>query len=586
MDSKTLRILKKVEKRANQLMLSDFNKYFYKKYEIQIIENVMCNDSCHFVAVFKDYLIADDHSEYLRRIYKRKESVQRLIKLFSYYQETSVIFPNYTPLIESKYLYNNVIRKQRVIDEQQNLEEYKKYLVNKEKKKNKQNSPLKAIENIFEQDSNEEEASKVFNSRAYYEILNTSESVPRIVFGIEDDNKVKNNSKNNEKNKERDSVKELIMKLDKLSGNNEKIKDKNDIDFINKIKKKLKYTAKLLAKKKNINGNETNSLSKDKTNSIKKEDNKEQSPNYKKNRTININININNTKNNIAMTDRPFISNNSHNYNSNAPFTTRDNTKEKRVIFNQKKIQSTIPYKLFRCSNLVSNLNKKSKNNNTNNNSINMLQQKLIEIFNKKIKKNKNNRNNSYNLSLSKNSNTSRLRTKNRAFIISTIQNTILHSKSKRNHNINIKSDKHINFNKKKLQKSKRNSENNTFACHRRVKSQMNSNIDNQKITKTKKNLKAYIINNKPILTISPSLKRKDIFGLKTLSKLNEINSEYKSKKINHRNSEYNTNFSHNSKNNSLKNKTVNKKINKGSSNILPYKSNNNRNIYLKNHCL
>ena len=159
MKSNAFNILKKFEKKAYQTMVNNFNKYIYKHYEIQIVENVMCNESCHFVAVFKDYLIADDCSEYLRRIYNIKESSERLKKLFSYYQETSVIFPNYTPLIESKYLYNNVIRKQRIIDEQQNLEEYKKYLVNKEKKKNKQNSPLKAIENIFEQDINEEEVS-------------------------------------------------------------------------------------------------------------------------------------------------------------------------------------------------------------------------------------------------------------------------------------------------------------------------------------------------------------------------------------------------------------------------------------------
>ena len=365
---------------------------------------------------------------FVRRIYNKKESSERLKKLFSYYQETSVIFPNYTPLIESKYLYNNVIRKQRIIDEQQNLEEYKKYLVNKEKKKNKQNSPLKAIENIFEQDINEEEVSRVFNSKAYDEILNTTESIKRIVFGIENDKTENNNIKNNEKDKESDSVKKLIMKIDKLSGHRQKNNDKNDIDLINKVKKKLKYTAKLLTKNKDINliENKTKSFPKERNNSLKKSDKKEPFHHYKKNRTININININNTKNNIAMTDRPILANNSHNYNSNFPFTTRDISKEKRVIFNQKKIQSTYPYQIFRCSNLISNLNKKSKNNNTNNNSINMLQQKLIEIFNKKIKKNKNNRNNSYNLSLSKNSNTSRLRTKNRAFIISTIQNILI----------------------------------------------------------------------------------------------------------------------------------------------------------------
>jgi hypothetical protein len=237
-------------------------------------------------------------------------------------------------------------------------------------------------------------------------------------------------------------------------------------------------------------------------------------------------------------------------------------------------MQSTIPYQLFRCSNFISNLNKKSKNknNNTNNNSINGLQQKLIEIFNKKIQKNKNNRNNSYNLSLSKNSNTSRLRTKNRAFIISTIQNTILNSKSKRNHSINIKSDKHIYVNNNKNEKN--SSENDYYAGHKRIKSLSNNNCADNLYSQTKKNLNTYYSNNnQPILTISPSLKKRNVFGFKTMSKLTETKHKQKSKKIYYRNSEYNSNCSHNSKNNSLKHKSVQNSISKGNNSIFPYKN-------------
>ena len=589
METKKQNILEFAEKRANQLMYNNYIQYFYKKYEIQLIENVMCNDACHFVTIFKDYLIADDHSEYLRRIYKKAESTQRLEKLFSYYQETSVIFPNYTPLVESKYLYNNVIRKQRVIDEQQNLEEYKKYLINKEKKKNQKNSPLKVIENFFEQDTNEEEVSKVFNSKAYDEILNAQGSVKRIIFGIDNnENNIKNEQKN--KDKEKDSVKDLIIKLNKYDNSWKSGNFRNDSDFINKIKKNLKNTAKLLAKNKNnknINENKIKSTSKDKNNEKKKRGSKERSPSYKKNRTININININNTKNDITMTNKQFMTNNSHSINTNFPLTSRNIIKEKRVIFNQKKMQSTIPYQLFRCSNFISNLNKKSKNknNNTNNNSINGLQQKLIEIFNKKIQKNKNNRNNSYNLSLSKNSNTSRLRTKNRAFIISTIQNTILHSKSKRNHSINMKSDKHIHVNNNKNEKN--SSENDYYKGHKRIKSQTNNiGVDNL-YSQTKKNLNTYYSNNnQPILTISPSLKKRNVFGFKTMSKLTETSHKQKSKKIYYRNSVYNSNCSHNSKNNSLKHKSVQNSISKGNNAIFPYKNNINiKKIYSNNYC-
>ena len=163
---KTLKsLLKKVERRANYLYKYQYRKYINMNYNNLIIENLMCNGRCHVVAVFKNYLIEDDNSEYLRRFYKYKESSPRLKKLFSYHEETSVIFPNYTPLVESKYLYNNVIRKQRVIDEQQNLEVKRNY-----KKSNK-------CKDFFNKED------KVFNSTVFGEILSQNESVLRIIFG-------------------------------------------------------------------------------------------------------------------------------------------------------------------------------------------------------------------------------------------------------------------------------------------------------------------------------------------------------------------------------------------------------------------
>ena len=77
------------------------------------------------------------------------------------------------------------------------------------------------------------------------------------------------------------------------------------------------------------------------------------------------------------MTDRTLMANNnSHNIiNTNFPINNKEIFKEKRIIFNQKKIQSTLPYQLFPSSNIISNLNKKNcNNNNINNNSINGLQ--------------------------------------------------------------------------------------------------------------------------------------------------------------------------------------------------------------------
>ena len=444
--------------------------------------------------------------------------------------------------------------------------------MNKEKKKNKKTSPLKAIEHLFEQDTYkyEEDGTKVFDSKAYDEILNASESIKRIMFGIES-----NQSNNNEK----DSVKELLMKIDNCENIKEKIKTKN-IDFFNDVKKKLKYSAKTLCKNKSKNN--TKSISTDKNNLIKNK--KENSSSFKKNRTININININNTKNNYAMTDRPFtssINNNiAHNIiNNNFPSSTKGIFKEKRIIFN-KKINSTFPYQLFRNSNIMSNLYKtKKKNNNTNNNSINSLQQKLIEIFNKKIKKNKSgNSNNSYNLSFGKISNTSRLRTKTKAFIINTIQSSIMHSKSKKNHS-NIKSDKNISMNKRKKSKKSKDKKDNGNN-HKRMKSHIiyikDGNIDNDIFYQTKKNLKTYC-NIKPLLTISPSLKKRNVFGFKTMSKLRETVDDKIRKKLN-KNNGYASN------NNSLRNKNIIIKNGDINSKLFPYKTHNIKNIFPSNN--
>ena len=49
-------------------------------YEINIINNIIYNEKSHIVAKFKDYLILDDNSEFLKWYYKMNESYVRLPK--------------------------------------------------------------------------------------------------------------------------------------------------------------------------------------------------------------------------------------------------------------------------------------------------------------------------------------------------------------------------------------------------------------------------------------------------------------------------------------------------------------------------
>jgi hypothetical protein len=41
--------------------------------DTQIVGEIMFNDGKHIVSVFKEYLVYDDFSEYLRRFYKKSE---------------------------------------------------------------------------------------------------------------------------------------------------------------------------------------------------------------------------------------------------------------------------------------------------------------------------------------------------------------------------------------------------------------------------------------------------------------------------------------------------------------------------------
>ena len=80
------------------------------------ITNLIFNEQCRIVARFKDFLILDDMTEFLRRFYTKKELKRRLNKIFNFYENYSKIFPNYMILAENKYLYRNIRKKQKVID--------------------------------------------------------------------------------------------------------------------------------------------------------------------------------------------------------------------------------------------------------------------------------------------------------------------------------------------------------------------------------------------------------------------------------------------------------------------------------------
>lgn len=80
-------------------------------YNVKVVNDIIYNDTTHVVSVFKDYLIYDDISEFLKRVYKSSESINRLPKVYEFYEKYSKVFPNFVVLPESKYMFKNIERK-------------------------------------------------------------------------------------------------------------------------------------------------------------------------------------------------------------------------------------------------------------------------------------------------------------------------------------------------------------------------------------------------------------------------------------------------------------------------------------------
>ena len=117
--------LNKLEKIIHKRFISCYGAQINILYYKKIINEIVRNHNSHIVAQFKDYLIRGDFTEFLSKYNLLEDSKMLLKNLFEFYEEFSLIFPNYFILPESKYIYRNIKRKQIIINCQQEEEERK-----------------------------------------------------------------------------------------------------------------------------------------------------------------------------------------------------------------------------------------------------------------------------------------------------------------------------------------------------------------------------------------------------------------------------------------------------------------------------
>ena len=215
------------------IKLNFLNKYAKSElyYNSIIIDHIIHNEPGHIVAEFKDFLISGDINEFLQNYYKIKESKYLLPKIYEYYINCSVIFPNYVILPESQYIYKNIQKKQRVIDvmqEQEDKEENIKKGLIKEEEKVEDVFTTQILDSIL----NQTDTSGI---KQYFGVSNEGNSLggqlSKIIEGI---HYYENNKVSDLKPKFNNY---LYKNRQKINLNDSFFKEKNEIDNINGINK-------------------------------------------------------------------------------------------------------------------------------------------------------------------------------------------------------------------------------------------------------------------------------------------------------------------------------------------------------------
>ena len=168
----------KLEERIRKKIIKRYD-HPLSYHDMKLIDDILYNEKTHFVGTFKEHLIYDDPNEFLRRFYNEKEIKIRLPKILMFYEKYSKIYANYTVIQEQKYMYKNIKRKQKVIDQMQGKSE-----------------------DDSEDETNEEKEvldTRIFNTR----VLNSINSFTMSLYYNTSNNKSKSDS----------SVNKLLLKL-------------------------------------------------------------------------------------------------------------------------------------------------------------------------------------------------------------------------------------------------------------------------------------------------------------------------------------------------------------------------------------
>ena len=365
---KQIQCFRNLENRARGKLIKRYDKPL-SYHDVKMINDILYNEKTHYVEAFKEYLIYEDYNEFLKRFYKAKELAIKLPKILIFYEKYSKIYANYTVIPESKYMYKNIKRKQKMIDQMQN-------------------NDINNSDNEEEEEENEEMSNTVFSSKVMNSIFNkTLSSLNKSDNGGNSEQSI-NNFIN--------QINDIEIKVNKINPNADAILKNND-----KIKKKIVVPIKM---NKNFigNNNNNNSLKPNPKNRIQINKNEKLINNNRINnnnfKSKNLDIQITYSKKSFQNDLNNNININKSNINPNINYYPGNTN-----IINQKKNNNIIYINDYMSKNNYSNSNSILNNNNsiinnTNNSNTFHSHQNSLNVNNLNKQKLKQNIFNQYNM--------------------------------------------------------------------------------------------------------------------------------------------------------------------------------------------
>ena len=331
---------------------------FYQKFQILLL---MENANTHLVSLFKDYLLYDDNTEFFKEYYTKDDIYERLKTIYDYYESSSYLFPNYTVINEGKYIYRNIIKKQKLIDYLEDLEDKKKEKEEKKAKKknlnlyqnqNEQNSSCfdvfdsKVYNNIIKETGNDSKINELFcimnnndNGDSFASIMKLTEEIK----DFQDKEKNKQSKEINENNYIKEKAKIKQNKENKDTNNMGKTESNINLNNINnKIKNRIESKI-YVSRRVVVNSNTQNNSNSKKI--------------FKKPK---VNININNIlNNNFSNLNTKSIN---HNYSNRNHIVNSDTGKSNEYIKNNASYSSN--KNNYKKNNIIINIINNNKTNN------------------------------------------------------------------------------------------------------------------------------------------------------------------------------------------------------------------------------